>query len=291
MKSMTGYGRASLPIEDLSVSLEIASVNKRHLEIFVSAPKEWQKFEYDATKMAKSFLERGRVRISISTVKNTEQEKKQVFNESQIQEDLNWLESFMIKKKQPFNITSELILQLSSNHKYEPELPALDKVSKELEQALSLACEELVKMRETEGAAIKADLTERIDRVAAFVIEMKKSSEGMVSEHREKLLERLRQSGLSIDENDDRIVKEIALFAEKSDTSEEITRLESHLQQMKETFELKGAIGRKIEFLLQEISRELNTFCSKSARIESTKIALEARTEIEKMREQSLNIE
>ena len=280
---MTGYGRASLPIEDLSVSLEIASVNKRHLEIFVSAPKEWQKFEYDATKMAKSILERGRVRISISTVKNTEQEKKQ--------EDLNWLESFMIKKKQPFNITSELILQLSSNHKYEPELPGLDKVSKELEQALSLACEELVKMRETEGAAIKADLTERIDRVAALVIEMKKSSDGMVSEHREKLLERLRQSGLSIDENDDRIIKEIALFAEKSDTSEEITRLGSHLEQMKETFELKGSIGRKIEFLLQEISRELNTFCSKSARIESTKIALEARTEIEKMREQSLNIE
>ena len=146
-------------------------------------------------------------------------------------------------------------------------------------------------MRKAEGRAIKADLTERIDRVAALVIEMKKSSEGMVSEHKEKLLERLRQSGLSIDENDDRVVKEIALFAEKSDTSEEITRLESHLQQMKETFELKGSIGRKIEFLLQEISRELNTFCSKSARIQSTKIALEARTEIEKMREQSLNIE
>ena len=113
----------------------------------------------------------------------------------------------------------------------------------------------------------------------------------MVPEHKEKLLERLRQSGLSIDENDDRVVKEIALFAEKSDTSEEITRLESHLEQMKETFELEGSIGRKIEFLLQEISRELNTFCSKSVHIQSTKIALEARTEIEKMREQSLNIE
>ena len=288
---MTGYGRASLPMEDISVFMEITSVNKRHLEIFVTSPKEWQKFEYDATKLVKSFLERGRIRISISSVKNTEQEKKPAFNESQIQEDLNWLENFLIKKKQPFNITPELLLQLSSNHKSEPELPDLDKVSEELEQALDLACEELVKMRKAEGKAIKADLTERIDRVSALVIEMKKSSEGMVPEHKEKLLERLRQSGLSIDENDDRVVKEIALFAEKSDTSEEITRLESHLQQMKETFELKGSIGRKIEFLLQEISRELNTFCSKSARIESTKIALEARTEIEKMREQSLNIE
>ena len=291
MRSMTGYGRSALQMENLSLFLEIASVNKRHLEIFISAPKEWQKFEYDATKYVKSILERGRVRISISTVKNTELDRKHAFNESQIQEDLNWLENFLIKKNQPFNITAELLLQLSNTHKSEPDLPTLEKVSEQLEQALNQACEELMAMRSAEGRAIKTDLTERIDRVAVLVIQMKKSSEGMVLEHKEKLLERLRQSGLSIDENDDRVVKEIALFAEKSDTSEEITRLESHLQQMKETFELKGSIGRKIEFLLQEISRELNTFCSKSARIESTKIALEARTEIEKMREQSLNIE
>ena len=133
---MTGYGRASLPMEDISVFMEITSVNKRHLEIFVTAPKEWQKFEYDATKLVKSFLERGRIRISISSVKNTEQGKKPAFNESQIQENLNWLENFLIKKKQPFNITPELLLQLSSNHKSEPELPDLDKVSEELEQAL-----------------------------------------------------------------------------------------------------------------------------------------------------------
>jgi uncharacterized protein (TIGR00255 family) len=288
---MTGYGRSTLQMEDLSLFLEIASVNKRHLEIFVSAPKEWQKFEYDAIKYVKSILERGRVRISISAVKNTELEKKHAFNESQIQEDLDWLENFLIKKKQPFNITAELILQLANTQKSEPELPILEKVCEQLEQALNQACEELMAMRDAEGRAIKTDLTERIDRVAELVVEMKKSSEGMVFEHKEKLLERLRKSGLSIDENDDRVVKEIALFAEKSDTSEEITRLESHLQQMKETFELKGSIGRKIEFLLQEISRELNTFCSKSVHIQSTKIALEARTEIEKMREQSLNIE
>ena len=133
---MTGYGRASLPMEDLSFFMEIASVNKRHLEIFVSAPKEWQKFEYDATKMVKSILERGRVRISISTVKNTEQERKHAFNESQIQEDLNWLENFLIKKKQPFNITAELLLQLSSNTNLNRNYPTLDKVSEELEQAL-----------------------------------------------------------------------------------------------------------------------------------------------------------
>ena len=101
----------------------------------------------------------------------------------------------------------------------------------------------------------------------------------------------MEKSGLSIDQDDDRVLKEIALFAEKSDVSEEINRLKSHLGQMESTFESKGSIGRKIEFLVQEISRELNTLCSKSCRIECTNLTIEAKTEIEKLREQALNIE
>ena len=101
--------------------------------------------------MLKSILERGRVRISISTVKNTELDRKHAFNESQIQEDLNWLENFLIKKNQPFNITAELLLQLSNTHKSEPDLPTLEKVSEQLEQALNQACEELMAMRSAEG--------------------------------------------------------------------------------------------------------------------------------------------
>ena len=135
------------------------------------------------------------------------------------------------------------------------------------------------------------DSLSRIKSINNFIKEIEEHSVGMVQEHQNKLLERLEKSNLSLDQDDDRILKEVALFAEKSDTSEEITRLKSHLAQMKDTLDSRGCIGRKLEFLLQEVSRELNTFCSKSTRTRCTNIALNARTEVEKMREQSLNIE
>jgi uncharacterized protein (TIGR00255 family) len=113
----------------------------------------------------------------------------------------------------------------------------------------------------------------------------------MVLEHKKRLLEKLNQSGIAVEVDDDRLLKEIALFAEKSDVSEEITRLKSHFVQMNDTLDSKGAIGRKFEFLIQEISRELNTFCSKSCRTQSTQLAIEGKTELEKLREQVLNIE
>ena len=146
-------------------------------------------------------------------------------------------------------------------------------------------------MRIVEGTTIKKDLQSRITDIENYIIEIEKNSIGMTEEHRDKLLDRLKKSGLSLEYDDDRILKEVAIFAEKSDTSEELTRLKSHLIQMRTTIEAKGSIGRKIEFLLQEISRELNTFCSKCTRTDCTNIALNARTEVEKMREQALNVE
>ena len=119
-------------------------------------------------------------------------------------------------------------------------------------------------MRDTEGNSIKLDLLKVLKRLKNLVSQIEINTQNMVSDYREKLFNRLENSGLSIDQDDDRVLKEIALFAEKSDVSEEINRLKSHLGQMESTFESKGSIGRKIEFLVQEISRELNTLCSKS---------------------------
>jgi uncharacterized protein (TIGR00255 family) len=142
-----------------------------------------------------------------------------------------------------------------------------------------------------EGLTMKKDLLSRIVSINEYLVGIEELSDGMVLEYKNKLLDRLEKSNLSIEQDDDRVLKEVVLFAEKSDTSEEITRLNSHLNQMKSTLEANGCIGRKIEFLLQEISRELNTFCSKSTRTNCTNIALNARTEVEKMRELALNIE
>ncbi len=291
MNSMTGYGRASLIHDETYIEIEVSSVNKRHLEIVFSAPKEWQRFEYDVTRELKAFFERGRIRIAINMSKRSESEEADLFNESLINSDLQELEDFLSKKNQKLQINADIILQLTNLRKNQTEIPSLNKVYEPLKETLINACNCMLKMRMVEGEAIKKDLFSRIKSINNFILEIEKHSAGMAEEYKCKLLERLEKSNLSFEQDDERILREVALFAEKSDTSEEITRLKSHLSQMKSNLETNGCIGRKLEFLLQEISRELNTFCSKSTRTKCTNIALNARTEVEKMREQALNIE
>ncbi len=288
---MTGYGRASLVHDDTSIEIEVSSVNKRHLETIFSVPKEWQRFEYEVVKDIKKLFERGRIRIAINTLKKSDKEDDIIFDESIIERDLVKLESFLSQKGKHLEINADLILQLANLRKNQAEIPSLNKVNSQLKETLISACKDMLQMRMVEGETIKKDLLSRIKSINNFIEEIEEHSVGMVQEHQNKLLERLEKSNLSLDQDDDRILKEVALFAEKSDTSEEITRLKSHLAQMKDTLDSRGCIGRKLEFLLQEVSRELNTFCSKSTRTSCTNVALNARTEVEKMREQSLNIE
>ena len=288
---MTGYGRASLVHDDTSIEIEVSSVNKRHLETIFAVPKEWQRFEYEVVKDIKKLFERGRIRIAINTLKKSDKEDDIIFDESIIERDLVKLESFLSQKGKHLEINADLILQLANLRKNQAEIPSLNKVNSQLKETLISACKDMLQMRMVEGETIKKDLLSRIKSINNFIEEIEEHSVGMVQEHQNKLLERLEKSNLSLDQDDDRILKEVALFAEKSDTSEEITRLKSHLAQMKDTLDSRGCIGRKLEFLLQEVSRELNTFCSKSTRTSCTNIALNARTEVEKMREQSLNIE
>ena len=291
MNSMTGYGRASHIYDDSSIEIEISSVNKRHLETIFSAPKEWQKFEYEATKEIKKFFERGRIRIAINVIKNSESENNMILDRAFIESDLEELETFLRKKNQTLEITADLILQLANLRKNQAKTPPLNKIHSLLKKTLASACKEMLQMRMVEGLTMKKDLLSRIVSINEYLVGIEELSDGMVLEYKNKLLDRLEKSNLSIEQDDDRVLKEVVLFAEKSDTSEEITRLNSHLNQMKSTLEANGCIGRKIEFLLQEISRELNTFCSKSTRTNCTNIALNARTEVEKMRELALNIE
>ena len=288
---MTGYGRASLVHDDTSIEIEVSSVNKRHLETIFSVPKEWHRFEYEVVKNIKKFFERGRIRIAVNTFKKSDKEDDIIFNESIIERDLVKLKNFLSQKGQHLEINADLILQLANLRKNHAEIPSLNKVNSQLKETLISACKDMLQMRMVEGETIKKDLLSRINSVKNYIEEIEVHSDGMVQEYQNKLLERLEKSNLSLDQDDDRILKEVVLFAEKSDTSEEITRLKSHLAQMKDSLDSRGCIGRKLEFLLQEVSRELNTFCSKSTRTSCTNIALNARTEVEKMREQSLNIE
>jgi uncharacterized protein (TIGR00255 family) len=149
----------------------------------------------------------------------------------------------------------------------------------------------MVTTRSEEGERLGKDLASRASKLAELVDALEISSEGIAKSWREKLLERLRQAELDIDLEDERVLKEIALFAERCDVSEELTRLRSHEELLKTIFQEEGVVGRKLEFALQEVSRELNTVASKSPSVEVKRIVIDARAEIEKMREQALNVE
>jgi uncharacterized protein (TIGR00255 family) len=292
MNSMTGFGRATLSLPDHLVLLEVFSVNKKGLEIVFSAPKEWQAFERQANSFLKKSLERGRIRVSISVEQTKVDEKVQgLFDKDVIEEDLNELKSFIEEKGFVCEITPELILQLAQARNRDSGLPKLEDILSGLEKTLSQATMEMIAMRKEEGSSIFDDLKERTHRLEEMTDRMEEGSKEMANEWKSKLLERLSKADLSLNSDDDRVLKEVALFAEKCDVSEEISRLRSHLGQIRETVSQEGSVGRKLEFLLQEVSRELNTFCSKSTRTQCTSIGLDARAEVEKMREQSMNVE
>lgn len=291
MRSMTGFGRAQIQFQNDIITLEVASVNKRNLEVLLSSPKEWQAFEIHASQKVKSKIYRGRIRISVS-IEQQSGKTSSLFNKDQLSSDFSELKKLLQEYGTSIEIKGETILELlklrNSNDSHAIPITEVDEI---LDGLLSDALEKLLEMKNQEGNALRKDMSERVSQIAKLVSKIESESLNIAQEWKEKLFQRLSNAGLQIDLDDERVLKEITIFAEKSDISEEITRLNSHFLQLHTTFEQAESIGRKIEFLLQEIGRELNTICSKSTKIQCTQIALDARNELEKLREQALNVE
>ena len=291
MRSMTGFGRAQIQFQNDIITLEVASVNKRNLEVLLSSPKEWQAFEIHASQKVKSKIYRGRIRISVS-IEQQSGKTSSLFNKDQLSSDFSELKKLLQEYGTSIEIKGETILELlklrNSNDSHAIPITEVDEI---LDGLLSDALEKLLEMKNQEGNALRKDMSERVSQIAKLVSKIESESLNIAQEWKEKLFQRLSNAGLQIDLDDERVLKEITIFAEKSDISEEITRLNSHILQLHTTFEQAESIGRKIEFLLQEIGRELNTICSKSTKIQCTQIALDARNELEKLREQALNVE
>jgi uncharacterized protein (TIGR00255 family) len=291
MRSMTGFGRAQIQFLNDIITLEVASVNKRNLEVLLSSPKEWQAFEIHASQKVKSKIYRGRIRISVS-IEQQSGKTSSLFNKDQLSSDFSELKKLLQEYGTTIEIKGETILELlklrNSNDSHAIPITEVDEI---LDGLLSDALEKLLEMKNQEGNSLRKDMSERVSLISRLVSKIESESLNIAQEWKEKLFQRLSNAGLQIDLDDERVLKEITIFAEKSDISEEITRLNSHILQLHTTFEQAESIGRKIEFLLQEMGRELNTICSKSTKIQCTQIALDARNELEKLREQALNVE
>ncbi len=287
---MTGFGRAEIDLPGARLAVELATVNQKNLQVSVHGPDAWPTLESAATGWIRARLQRGKVTARVTQAAAGGPGTTWDLESTRLQ--LVELERLAQALGAPWTPPSlELVLKLAESRRGQagalPELAAVETI---VQAAFALALDQLVAMRAREGAALAADLRARLGLLAGFVQTMEASEQGAVARHREALLRRLKEAGLDLDVSDERVLKELAFFAERCDITEEIVRLRSHLAQFEaELGQANG--GRKLDFLVQELLREVNTIGSKAAEIPTTRAVLEAKTEIERIREQVQNLE
>lgn len=288
--SMTGFGRAQTAFNGTDLSVEISAVNRRNLEISVSLPREWQSLERVIQGAAREGVNRGKLHIQVQAVPSAE-EAGFHWDEAGLASTLKRLQQSAKDNGVEWSPSADALVKLAALNKVDMLLPDAESVEPALMGVVGEAVANLVAMRETEGAALGADLKKRLGNLSRGLSEIKEHSAGTVERYREILLQRLKQAGLELELSDERVLKEIAIFSDRCDIAEEVTRLDSHLAQFVECMAADEPIGRKLEFLLQEVNREFNTIGSKANNIEVSRCVIEAKNEIERIREQIQNIE
>ena len=290
MHSMTGYGRGQLSENGIQVLAEVQSVNKRQTEILTNIPAALTWLESDIRARIDRSLSRGRIIVTIS-VTGPQSNVQPALDHHLANLYLRQFKELQKELKLAGEITIETILR-APGVVCSTEKVSIDASAKSVvEAALDAALQQLLKMRAKEGANLHKDLARRIKSILRGIARIRKRRPEVVKRYREVLLERIKRVGLEIGVADDRLAKEVALFAERSDFSEELTRLESHLDQFTETANKQEAIGRTLEFITQEIGRELNTLGAKANDAEISQIVVHAKAELEKIREQVQNVE
>lgn len=290
-RSMTGFGRAELDLPGARLAVELATVNQKNLQVSVHGPEAWPTLESAATGWIRGRLQRGKVTARLTPMADAAGTGA-TWDVEATRGLLLELETLARAVGTPWTPPSlELLLKLAESRRaLAVTLPDFATVEPKVQAAFTQALDQLVAMRTREGAALAADLRARLALLAGFVRTMEAAEQGAVARHRDALLRRLKDAGLTLDVGDERVLKELAFFAERCDITEEVVRLRSHLDQFDAELGQPNS-GRKLDFLVQELLREVNTIGSKAAEIPTTRAVLEAKTEIERIREQVQNLE
>jgi uncharacterized protein (TIGR00255 family) len=290
MHSMTGYGRGQAITQGTKVIAEIQSVNKRQTEILVNLPPGLASLESELRAKVDSNLHRGRIVVTISA------SGPAAHHQPVVDSDLAnlYLAQFTQLQKKlslPGDITIETILR-SPGVISAAEQVVLDTSTRSaVDAALDLALEQLLQMRAKEGSNLHTELLRRTKSISRALSKIRKLQPRVAKRYRTLLFERIQKIGLEITLDDDRLTKDVTFFAERSDFSEELSRLESHLDLFLETTNKQQAIGRTLEFISQELGRELNTLSAKANDAEISQIVVQCKAELEKIREQVQNVE
>ncbi len=290
IKSMTGFGRGKLEVDGREYILEIKSVNHKYSDISIKMPKNFSFVEDEIRKEINKNISRGKIDVNILYLNNGNKQEKVIINKALAKNYINEIRQLINEADVNSSINIMEIIKLPDVLNIQSE-ESEEQITKEIKQVLNIAIEEFLKMREKEGKTIYQDLVNRIDDVNINVEQILRLSTGLIEEYIVKLKKRIEEilKNEIIDEN--RLAQEVVIYADKSSIEEEITRLKSHIQQFKELLDIKEPVGKRLDFLIQEMNREANTIASKSASIDITNIVVELKTQIENIREQIQNIE
>lgn len=291
IKSMTGFGRCEYQQDSKKFTVELKSVNHRYLDVNIRMPKKLTLFETSIRALLKQYAARGKVDIFITYEDMAEEQSSLKYNAPLAAEYVKYFrqmsEEFGVENDLKASVLARCpeVLVMEAQPEDEEEL------WKGLKTALEGAFSRFVEARTVEGELLKADILEKLAHMETLVAGIEEHSPEIVAKYREKLEEKLREllSDAQIEES--RIATEVILFADKICTDEEIVRLKSHISHMRDTLELSEGIGRKLDFIAQEMNREANTTLSKANDLEISNYAIDLKTEIEKVREQIQNIE
>lgn len=291
MKSMTGFGRAKLEKNDRIYTVEIKSVNHKYSDISIKLPRTLSYLEDKIKKEINCNISRGKIDVYI-TFENYSDEGKDIrINRELVKKYIS--EFNEIAKENNLNIEMHIteIIKLPDVLTLKNIDEKEDTIESELLECLNNAISNFIHMRESEGEKIKEDLKARIEKIDEKVNKITTYSTGLIEEYVVKLEERVKEI-LKTDIIDEaRLATEVVIYADKSSIQEEITRLNSHINQFKTIIEEQKPIGKKLDFLIQEMNREINTTGSKSGSLEITNLVIEVKTELEDIREQIQNVE
>lgn len=291
IRSMTGFGQGEAGSENYSVRVELKSVNHRYLDLFLRLPKQYTQLEEALRRAISERIARGRIEAVVSVEEFGEKERTVQINMPLLQGYLRALSQVKAELGSGEQVTISHVLDLPGL--LEVEEPALDweELQQVLLEAAGQALDELEEMRAAEGRRLYTDLQDKIAFVEELRAQVAKIAPQVVEEYRTKLRERLGEllDGTTLTE--ERFLGEVALFADRCSIDEELVRLASHLEQFKEALTSNQVVGRKLDFLIQEMNREVNTIGSKGNHVQISALVVELKSELEKIREQVQNIE
>jgi uncharacterized protein (TIGR00255 family) len=291
VKSMTGFGRCEVSEGDRKMTVEMKSVNHRYLDVNIKMPKKLNFFESAIRGLLKQYIQRGKVDVFITYEDLTESNVSLRYNREIAEEYLKYLRQM----SEEFGLENDVKTGALSRY---PEVLVMEEQQvdeeelwKLLERAIKGACEQFVQTRITEGENLKRDLIAKLDEMLEHVAFIEERSPQVVAEYRSRLEDKVHELLADVQIEESRIATEITIFADKICVDEEIVRLRSHMEHTRDTLQTSDSVGRKLDFIAQEMNREANTILSKANDLEISNRAIELKTGIEKVREQIQNIE